>query len=84
MSDKLITLFAEVLEVEASTLNDDSSPENVESWEERGSKDMRKRAFERWNQLLADYEAPPIDLDKDEALKDFIARRKSEMPDTWY
>ena len=33
MSDKLITLFAEVLEVEASTLNDDSSPENVESWD---------------------------------------------------
>ena len=33
MSDKLITLFAEVLEVEASTLNDDSSPENIESWD---------------------------------------------------
>ncbi len=61
-----------------------SDSENVESWEERGSQDMQQRAFERWNQLLRDYEAPPIDPAVDEALKDFIARRKSELPDAWY
>ena len=33
MSDKLIAVFAEVLEVDASTLNDDSSPDNVEQWD---------------------------------------------------
>ena len=61
-----------------------SDSENVESWEERGSKDMRRRAFERWNQLLQDYEAPPIYADKDEELKAFVAKRKSELPDAWY
>ena len=61
-----------------------SDSENVESWEERGAKDMNQRAFERWNQLLNTYEAPPIDISVDEALKDFIARRKAELPDAWY
>ena len=31
--------------------------------------------------MLADYEAPPIDPGIDEALRDYVARRKSEMPD---
>ena len=44
----------------------------------------QQRAFERWTQLLQDYEAPPIDPAMDEALKDFVARRKSELPDAWY
>jgi trimethylamine--corrinoid protein Co-methyltransferase len=61
-----------------------SDSENVESWEERGSKDMQNRAYERWNQLLADYQAPSIDPAADEALKDFVTRRKSELPDAWY
>lgn len=33
MSDRLIDLFAEELEVEVDELNDESSPENVESWD---------------------------------------------------
>ncbi len=33
MTDKLIDLFADVLEVEASSLNDESSPETIESWD---------------------------------------------------
>lgn len=33
MSDKLIDLFADVLEVDAGTLNEESAPENVESWD---------------------------------------------------
>ena len=61
-----------------------SDSENVESWEERGSKDMRQRAFERWNQLLKDYEAPPIDPAIDDELQAFVARRKEELPDAWY
>ena len=31
--DPLIALFAEVLEVEPDVLNDESSPENIESWD---------------------------------------------------
>ena len=61
-----------------------SDSENVESWEERGAKDAQQRAFERWQQMLQDYEAPPMDPAVDEALEDFIARRKRELPDAWY
>jgi len=61
-----------------------SDSENVESWEEKGSTDMRTRAYERWNTLLNQYEPPPIDEATDEALNDFVARRKSELPDAWY
>jgi trimethylamine--corrinoid protein Co-methyltransferase len=61
-----------------------SDSENVESWEERGSKDAQTRAFERWKQMLNEYEAPPMDPAVDEALKDYVARRKTGLPDAWY
>lgn len=61
-----------------------SDSENVESWEERGGKDMRARAYERWKQMLAEYEKPPIDIAVYEELTDFVERRKSELPDAWY
>ena len=61
-----------------------SNSENVESWEEAGAKDMRRLAFERWNMMLDAYEKPPIDAGTKEALLDYVARRKSELPDAWY
>ena len=61
-----------------------SDSENVESWEEGGSKDMRKRAFERWNEMLKQYEPPALDATKKETLNDYVARRKSELHDAWY
>ncbi len=61
-----------------------SDSENVESWEERGAQDMQQRAYARWNRLLADYEEPALETARLEALEDFIARRKSELPDMWY
>jgi len=61
-----------------------SDSENVESWEERGSKDSSTRAFERWNQMLKDYEPPAIDVAVDDELSEFVARRKRELPDMWY
>ncbi|MEM6986326.1 MAG: trimethylamine methyltransferase family protein [Pseudomonadota bacterium] len=61
-----------------------SDSENVESWEENGSEDMRQRAFKRWNSMLDSYQAPPLDVAMREALDDYIARRKSELPDAWY
>lgn len=61
-----------------------SDSENVESWEEGGEKDMRQRAYERWTGMLERYEAPIIDQSTDEALKDYVARRKSEIPEAWY
>ncbi|MEL7257077.1 MAG: trimethylamine methyltransferase family protein, partial [Pseudomonadota bacterium] len=61
-----------------------SDSENVESWEEGGSKDMRRRAYERWTTMLTAYAAPPLDEAVDEALRDYISRRKSEIPEAWY
>jgi trimethylamine--corrinoid protein Co-methyltransferase len=61
-----------------------SDSDNVEKWEEEGSKDTARRAYERWNQLLKDYQAPPLDQAKDEELKAYIAKRKDEIPDAWY
>ncbi|MEM6664255.1 MAG: trimethylamine methyltransferase family protein [Pseudomonadota bacterium] len=61
-----------------------SDSENVESWEDGGAKDMRRRAYQRWNEMLAGWEKPPIDAGKEEALMDFVARRKRELPDAWY
>ncbi len=61
-----------------------SDSENVESWEDKGSQDMRRRAYEKWNRMLEVYEPPPMDIAVREALDDYVARRKSELPDAWY
>ncbi|WP_306046678.1 trimethylamine methyltransferase family protein [Nioella sp. MMSF_3534] len=61
-----------------------SDSENVESWEEAGSKDMRARAHERWTGMLESYEAPPMDDALREELETFVAKRKEELPDAWY
>ena len=61
-----------------------SDSENVESWEEGGSQDMRMRAHDRWKTLLADYQEPPIDPGIREALTAFVAKRKEALPDAWY
>ncbi|GAB5468200.1 MAG: trimethylamine methyltransferase family protein [Rhodospirillales bacterium] len=61
-----------------------SDSESCEQWEERGSKDSKRRAYERWNALLADYQPPPLDPAKREALEAFVARRKEELPEAWY
>jgi trimethylamine--corrinoid protein Co-methyltransferase len=54
---------------------------SYEQWLEDGSKDAAQRANAIWKRRLAEYEAPPIDPGVDEALLDFIARRKASMPD---
>jgi trimethylamine--corrinoid protein Co-methyltransferase len=61
-----------------------SDSENVESWEEGGAKDMRERAYERWNAMLEQYEAPAIDVSVDEALREYVAKRKQDIPEAWY
>ncbi len=61
-----------------------SNSDSCEQWEEDGSKDSYRRAYERWNQMLKDYEAPSLDEAIDEELQAYVARRKSELPDAWY
>ena len=61
-----------------------SDSESYEQWKERGEKQSVLRAFEHWNQLLAEYQAPPIDPAVDEELLAFISKKKNSMEDRWY
>ena len=62
-----------------SQLADNNS---YEQWEAEGARDLNTRATERAKQVLARYEAPPLDPALDEALLAFIAKRKAELPNT--
>ena len=57
---------------------------SVEQWREEGSKDAATRANALWKSMLAEYEPPPLDPAKDEAIRDFIDKRKASMPDATY
>ncbi len=55
---------------------------SFEQWQEEGAQDAERRASAIWKRMLAEYEAPPIDEAVDEALVEFVARRKAEFPDS--
>ncbi|MCX7888835.1 MAG: trimethylamine methyltransferase family protein [Rhodobacteraceae bacterium] len=55
-----------------------------EQWDEDGRPDAAQRAHRLWKKRLAEYEAPHLDEGIDEALRDFMARRKAGMDDMWY
>jgi len=57
---------------------------SFEQWSEDGRKDTQQRAYELWNQMLSEYLPPEIDPAIDEALLEFIARKKASMADAWY
>ena len=56
-----------------------SSRQNFETWEEQGSADTAARANRIWKQMLTAYERPPIDPAIEEALRDYVERRKLEI-----
>ena len=49
---------------------------SFEQWKAEGSRDAAQRANAIWKRMLSEYEAPVIDPAVDEALIDYIARRK--------
>ncbi|MCZ4283056.1 trimethylamine methyltransferase family protein [Kiloniella laminariae] len=53
--------------------------DNYENWIDRGSLGTAERANKVWKKLLSDYEQPEIDPAIDEALQDYMARRKQEI-----
>ena len=65
-------------------MSDLADTSSFEQWSEAGGLTLEQRANGRWKAMLADYEAPSIDAAVDEALKDFIARKKQSMPDMWH
>ncbi|HVP99816.1 MAG TPA: trimethylamine methyltransferase family protein [Roseiarcus sp.] len=56
---------------------------SFEQWRDEGMKDARMRAARRCKKMLAEYEPPKLDPAIDEALADFVGRRKAELPDQW-
>ena len=57
---------------------------SFEQWEQEGSLDAAQRANGIFKRMLEEYEAPPLDPAIDEALLEFIRRRKSEFEDRDY
>ncbi len=64
-----------------STVADSNS---FEQWEADGSMDCAMRANKQWKTMLKEYEAPPLDPAVDEALIDYMERRKTSFPDKQY
>jgi trimethylamine--corrinoid protein Co-methyltransferase len=62
-----------------SPLADNNS---YEQWEAEGATNMSKRANGMWKKLLAEYVLPPMDPGIDEALLEYIAKRKDSFPDS--
>ena len=62
-----------------STIADNNS---FEQWEADGSMDANQRANKLWKKWLEEYTAPPLDPAVDEALQDYMQRRKSSFADS--
>jgi trimethylamine--corrinoid protein Co-methyltransferase len=62
-----------------SPLADNNS---FEQWESEGGADMAKRANALYKKQLAAYEPPALDPAVDEALLDYMNRRKASFPDS--
>ncbi|HEY5739286.1 MAG TPA: trimethylamine methyltransferase family protein [Gammaproteobacteria bacterium] len=62
-----------------SPITDNNS---FEQWEAEGGLDHAQRANARYKQLLAEYQPPALDPAIDEALIEFVERRKQSMPDS--
>ncbi|MBS1254718.1 MAG: Glycine betaine methyltransferase [Deltaproteobacteria bacterium] len=57
---------------------------SFEQWEADGSMDTSQRANLLWKKMLDEYEMPPMDPAVDEALREFVRKRKESFPDSNY
>ena len=64
-----------------STTADNNS---FEQWESEGALDASQRANKEWKKRLNEYQLPALDPAIDEALLDFISRRKISFADKEY
>ena len=53
--------------------------QNYETWVNNGAQDAAQRANRLWKQMLAEYEAPPIDVAVQEALREYVSRRERAL-----
>jgi len=56
---------------------------SFEQWRDEGMKARARAPLSAAKKTLAEYEPPPLDPGIDEALADFVARRKAQLPDEW-
>ena len=56
---------------------------SFEQWEAEGGLDASQRANQLWKKKLQNYEGPALDPAIDEAVTDFIQRKKDSMPDSF-
>jgi trimethylamine--corrinoid protein Co-methyltransferase len=54
-----------------------------ETWDEEGARDTVQLSRERVAKMLGDYQQPQIDPGLNEALNDYVARKKASMPDAF-
>lgn len=54
-----------------------------ETWDEEGARDSVVLANTRMKKMLADYQAPALDPATNEALHDYVARKKAAEPDSF-
>ncbi|MCV2865699.1 trimethylamine methyltransferase family protein [Defluviimonas sp. WL0075] len=54
-----------------------------EAWEEEGARDTMQLARERVSRMLGDYQKPAIDPGIEEALNEYVAKKKASMPDAF-
>ena len=64
--------------------SDTADNEPFEKWEANGRQDAASRANKLWKKRLAEYQAPPLDQGIDDALQDYMTRKKGDVPDMWY
>ena len=62
--------------------SDTADNNSFEQWHEAGSLDAAQRANAIWKRMLREYEAPPIDEGIDEALLEYIVKRRASFPDS--
>jgi trimethylamine--corrinoid protein Co-methyltransferase len=62
-----------------STIADTAS---FEQWSSEGSLTAEQRANRVWKKMLAEYEDPGLDAAQDEAMLDFMARRREALADS--
>jgi len=59
-----------------------SNRQNFELWQESGSIDISTRANSIWKQLLLEYEQPELDPAIDDALVEYVNKRKQSIAAT--
>ncbi|MGH6879885.1 trimethylamine methyltransferase family protein [Hypericibacter sp.] len=64
--------------------SDTADNNSFEQWRDEGERDANQRANARWRRLLQEYQPPALDPAIDEALTEFVTKRKNQNPDMWH